>query len=429
MTNNPLLAQDGRELHRLLKHSDHAEQLEHVGPHGLTSLHLAVLCCRRDLLARLAAVGAPLDAAVGGDFEKEGDESFDELPIKADPSVRVHLHHGLALLRPGVTPLALAARQGTPPRCHLACLPAASMHLGASMHQGQTQGISLPHRCSMKSLDTVQELLRLGADPCGGSHGVTPLTGLKPGAADAIAEAILRAGGDCLARCQAHKPGSWLAHFVASGRTAAADCLLARMEQQRAVGLLCLGDSRRAAQLLQCAVERRHGELTSYALGCLQQHVAEAAGQLPSEDGDVLGSVLHAAMRQGSMQLLQRLLGSGLPLDLWVTDHRSRSLLSVAATVAPAGAVAGLVRLLCQAGAETTASDLLRALDQLSAEGVEALLACGVPAVNTRRPSLRVVADGWSCPVHRTLHTLADKARPQRLLPLAGGLPCSRSHL
>lgn len=261
----------------------------------------------------------------------------------------------------------------------------------------------------------VRQLLSLGADPCGGGHGVTPLTGLAPGAADVIAEAILRQGGDCLARCRAEQPGSWLAHLIGTGRVATADCLLRRLEQQRAAGSLCLGDSQRAAQLLLCAAERRHWELCGYALRCLQQQAAASGGQLPAEDVAVLGSALHAATRSGDVQLLQRLLSSGLPLALSATDHYGRSLLSVAATVAPAGTAARLVRMLCQAGAAVAAVDLLRAVDQLSAEGVEALLACGVPAVGARRPSLRVVAECWSCPVHRTLRTLADKAR---MLPL-----------
>jgi hypothetical protein len=124
-----LLACDNRAVHRMLKRGDRTEQFSHVGPCGITSLHLAVLSRSHDLLAPLAAAGAPLDAAVGQDIQGKGAAALRELQGKLGPFFGEHLRHSLGLLLPGSTPLALAARQETQQFCRPVPALVASMCL------------------------------------------------------------------------------------------------------------------------------------------------------------------------------------------------------------------------------------------------------------------------------------------------------------
>lgn len=62
------------------------------------------------------------------------------------------------------------------------------------------------------------------------------------------------------------------------------------------------------------------------------------------------------------------------------------------------------MQLLHQAGAPLTAEALLHAVDSHSADGVEVLLACGTPAVDTAQPGATVFyLTSYSCAIHRAL--------------------------
>ena len=75
------------------------------------------------------------------------------------------------------------------------------------------------------------------------------------------------------------------------------------------------------------------------------------------------------------------------------------------------------MQLLHQAGAPLTAEALLHAVDSHSADGVEVLLACGTPAVDTAQPGATVFyLTSYSCAIHRAL-----RAYQVRLDLLQGG--------
>ncbi|EFN58211.1 hypothetical protein CHLNCDRAFT_142079 [Chlorella variabilis] len=114
----------------------------------------------------------------------------------------------------------------------------------------------------------------------------------------------------------------------------------------------------------------------------------------------------------GLVTVLRALLSCRLPLDLSTRDRLGRSLqvLAVGGTSAPENMQA-TVRLLHAAGAPLEADALLHAVDRRCGAGVEALLACGRPAVDTSRSWLAVFGrDRYSCPVHRVLQGLAMQA-------------------
>lgn len=129
-----------------------------------------------------------------------------------------------------------------------------------------------------------------------------------------------------------------------------------------------------------------------------------------------LNRVLAMAAYGGLVTVLRALLSCRLPLDLSTRDRLGRSLqvLAVGGTSAPENMQA-TVRLLHAAGAPLEADALLHAVDRRCGAGVEALLACGRPAVDTSRSWLAVFGrDRYSCPVHRVLQGLAMQVRPAR---------------
>ncbi len=107
-----LLAVQPRKIMSLLKGSS-AKQLQHTGPCGITYMHLAVMSgFDADILAALAAAGAPLNAAVQCGVGGGRGAELRKMQSRAVPKdvwhteERSHFRH----LKSGYTPLALAAR-------------------------------------------------------------------------------------------------------------------------------------------------------------------------------------------------------------------------------------------------------------------------------------------------------------------------------
>ena len=285
--------------------------------------------------------------------------------------------------------------------------------------------------CRLGDEPAVRVLLELGADP---SAGRTSEALRQAGRSHLIAELLLQHGADCLlpAARQRGTHTSLLADFASQpGMHSGAALMLAHLERQRSAGQLQLGSAARAAQLLLASTRRGHQQLFSHSLRCLEKHFTEAedtaaapaaaaaaaaaapaavAAALTPNDADaILREILAAAIGDASSSSLDRvqaLLASSLPLDLTLPDDLGRSVLASAAL--SASSCAAKVRLLHQAGAPpTTLCDLLIAVDGLSAPGVEALLEAGAPPVDASQVSLRVQhVTSYSCPIHRTLHTL-----------------------
>ena len=285
--------------------------------------------------------------------------------------------------------------------------------------------------CRLGDEPAVRVLLELGADP---SAGRTSEALRQAGRSHLIAELLLQHGADCLlpAARQRGTHTSLLADFASQpGMHSGAALMLAHLERQRSAGQLQLGSAARAAQLLLASTRRGHQQLFSHSLRCLEKHFTEAedtaaapaaaaaaaaaapaavAAALTPDDADaILREILAAAIGDASSSSLDRvqaLLASSLPLDLTLPDDLGRSVLASAAL--SASSCAAKVRLLHQAGAPpTTLCDLLIAVDGLSAPGVEALLEAGAPPVDASQVSLRVQhVTSYSCPIHRTLHTL-----------------------
>ena len=286
--------------------------------------------------------------------------------------------------------------------------------------------------CRLGDEPAVRVLLELGADP---SAGRTSEALRQAGRSHLIAELLLHHGADCLlpAARQRGTHTSLLADFASQpGMHSTAALMLAHLERQRSAGLLQLGSAARAAQLLLACIKcGGHQQLFSHSLRCLEKHFTEAedtaaapaaaaaaaaaapaavAAALTPNDADaILREILAAAIGDASSSSLDRvqaLLASSLPLDLTLPDNLGRSVLASAAL--SASSCAAKVRLLHQAGAPpTTLCDLLIAVDGLSAPGAEALLEAGAPPVDASQVSLRVEhVTSYSCPIHRTLHTL-----------------------
>ena len=224
-------------------------------------------------------------------------------------------------------------------------------------------------------------------------HGVDPLS---PGRFDWL----LQLGGSLLVGCYSDEVAS---------------VMLAHLEAQRAAGSLQLGSKQRCAQLLvgACRIRDPRPQLGSFGLSQLEQLVA--GGQ----DADTLSSLLLGVAMIGNPAVLSALLASQLPWDLTAAEpnvlhghigKRGYSLLAVAAMSPQPTAC---VRLLNQAGAVHTATDLYCAIDRLCPDGVTALLACSVPAIDTSQPAATAPLPAgersrtaWSCPIHRALHAL-----------------------
>ncbi|PRW60664.1 nitrilase cyanide hydratase and apolipo N-acyltransferase [Chlorella sorokiniana] len=203
----------------------------------------------------------------------------------------------------------------------------------------------------------------------------------------------------------------------------AAEPMLDHLEAQQAAGTLQPGSKHLCLQLLlgACRSCRPRLQLLQFALGQLQQLTGEEA--VDASDTEALNSVLLAGAAAGHPAVLSALLASPLPWDLAAVEPneweavprrlRGYSLLAVAAVSPQPDAC---VRLLYEAGAVPTAAEFYCAIDALSPGGVAALLACGVPALDTSQPEAIVpLPEGpqsqaaWSCPIHRTLHALSDR--------------------
>ncbi len=192
--------------------------------------------------------------------------------------------------------------------------------------------------------------------------------------------------------------------------------MLAHLHAQRAAGSLQLGSKQRCVQLLLGASRCSDPPLplVQHAVDQLQQLVgSQAAGD---EDAAALNRVLAGAVRAGSPAVLSALLASQLPVNVAAALVRPGGC-SLLAAAAVSCQPAACVELLRSAGAVPKAADLYCAIDKLLPGGVAALLASGVPAVNTSQPTAYTPLPegghsvGWSCPIHRTLHALIDCSR------------------
>lgn len=274
----------------------------------------------------------------------------------------------------------------------------------------------------MLDVEAVQRLLALGADPNAGPEGAlaaVPVVGVAaPGwgqaaeaaaapdpAASRITALLLQAGADCLRVPGGQLGGaSLLARYAAASSSyqqQAADVFLAHLEQQRAAGTLSLTGQERPAQLLLGAALRSHGPLLDHALAYFEQTLG--GRPLGYHASHALTGALFAMARSSrAADALPRLLRSTLAFDLAARDSDNRTLLAVAAA-SPVAIVA--VPLLHRAGAPLTADALLEHVEQLAPAAVEALLACGRPAIDTRKPDLLVQGrHGFSCAIHRALN-------------------------
>lgn len=92
---------------RLLEGSG-ADQLQHTGPCGLTTTHLAVMFRwgRPDIVAALAAAGAPLNTPIECGLHDQDAAALREMCGRASPQIKPTFTH----LQAGYRPLALAAR-------------------------------------------------------------------------------------------------------------------------------------------------------------------------------------------------------------------------------------------------------------------------------------------------------------------------------
>ena len=273
----------------------------------------------------------------------------------------------------------------------------------------------------------MRALLELGADPDAGGRRSTPLGAVTlhhpRQLRNRIAELLLQNGADCLLPApqdSIRSSTSIVAGFAtfASMRSSAA-LRLAHLERQRSAGQLQLGSAARAAQLLLACIKcGGHQQLFNHSLRRLEEHLsARATGLQPAAavKSEVLHEILVAAIgdihdiSSCTPADVEALLICRLPLDLNNTICVGMILWSPlrSAALRAGDDAAAKVRLLHQAGASLTAEDLLHLIDGRLAAGLAALLSAGSPAVDTRRPSLRVEhVTSYSCPIHRTLHTL-----------------------
>ncbi len=291
--------------------------------------------------------------------------------------------------------------------------------------------------CSNEDLAAIETLLQAGAQPAGGplvaSAVLYTLEGWCRVSWDQLLPPLLQHGLDPLrlAWPQLQQGGSSL--LVSCWLEDAYQYMLAHLEAQRAAGTLQLGSKQRCVELLlgACRGSSPPPQLVQHAVDELQQVIG--AGAADGEDAAALNLVLLSAAADGSPVVLSALLASQLPLDIAASQPGGASLLAAAA-ISPQPAAC--VRLLFEAGAAPTATDLYAAIDCLKPGGVAALLACGVPAVDTSQPA--AVAphperpqryDGWSCPIHRTLHVLVTQSRYSSETVSGNSGPPTASHV
>lgn len=199
-----------------------------------------------------------------------------------------------------------------------------------------------------------------------------------------------------------------------------ADALAAEVERERAEGTLQLDYVEQAADVVSCAAKSRQGErylpLVRHCVAALEQLLGLAGGgggggwkTAAYMYAPLLQQLLYDAVLAGEPAVLGALLASRLPLDLVAAPYQQLAPLPLAAVRPNAAAC---VRLLVRAGVPVTAADLYLAIDRMAPAGVEALLACGPPAVHTNvLTASRKHVEGWSCPIHRVLHQ-AQEVRP-----------------
>ena len=261
-------------------------------------------------------------------------------------------------------------------RCHTG-LPAAALALPGRLPGGDRAAL-LPSplwRCSLQDVECTRRLLELGANPNANSIAGQRWPALAallfhqqgsqlPPAGLQVAQMLLQRGAHCLGLPETPSLGA-----LSKVDPSYADLCLAHMEQQHRAGCLppdSLSDAWRE-ELLVAAVNRGHLHL-----------VAGFCRDFPSRP------VLEAAIRSGSLPVLRLLLPSYPPLALsW-----------------------GPAAKLAQSSVLGFAAAVEVAVHGLAAEGVAALLACGLPDVPVDQPSTTLNAGrrpNYSCPIHRLL--------------------------
>ncbi len=270
------------------------------------------------------------------------------------------------------------------------------------------------------NLEAVRSLLQLGAEPEAGSHNTTALTAALAlarqtaatgqGTAHAIVALLMRAGADCLRPVELDE--SLLEQ--ARGDWPTVTHLLGLLEERRAAGQLQLGSGFGAMQLLMGAATYCHAPLVRHAVTALEQHFAEGFE-------DVAAGGMYEALcrffydRDGTAEVpqadrlaaLSALLASSLSSQQPGYSGLFGCLLGKVASV-PWGAA--LVPALHAAGVPPTLDALCTAVQQLDVQCLEALLACGCPAVDAGDPNgchhLRrgILGMTWSNP---TFHLLS----------------------
>ena len=205
--------------------------------------------------------------------------------------------------------------------------------------------------------------------------------------------------------------------LVSRPSVGAVDVMLAHLEAQRAAGSLQLGSQQRCLELLRGACHSNDPplQLVDWGASQLQQLAGtQAAGRTDA----AVNKVLSIAASAGSTPVLSALLArqqgdqaTKEPIE-WFEPHYQRTY-SLLAAAAMSRQPTACMQLLYQAGAVPTTADLYCAIDELRPEGVAALLACGVPAIDTSQPAATAPLPAgersrtaWSCPIHRALHAL-----------------------
>lgn len=307
---------------------------------------------------------------------------------------------------------------------------------------GQSGGCSLHVRfssnllCRKRDGAAVEQLLQLGASVGWSLHALLSICPTSAAGAERVVGPFLRRGIDplqpgCL---EPLCSGSLLMELDSShvryGSRAAADTahvrryLLDHLQALNAAGQLQLDCKRRAADLVMGAASCGHPLLPIGIMAleeCFGAAEGAAAPDPGSPDAQLLEEVLRSAAHAAKTTPLAALLASSLPLPLHMRVRHSWLHVSLLAdTALSRTAHPGNCRLLHQAGAPLTADDLYACIDALSHKGVAAVLACGALAVDTSQPVNQApelfysCLPGYSCPIHRTLHTLTQ-VRPYSL--------------